>query len=185
MADLDIKDIERRMKGAVDTLKQEFGGLRTGRASTAMLEPVTVEVYGTQMPLNQVASISVPEARMLSVQVWDPNNVAAVDKAIRQAGLGLNPMQEGNLLRVPVPELTEERRREIGKVASKYAEQARIAVRNVRRDGMEEIKRMEKEGELSQDDAKRRSDEVQKLTDDFIDQIDSMLQSKEQEIMQV
>lgn len=185
MADLDIKDIERRMKGAVDTLKQEFAGLRTGRASTAMLEPVTVEVYGTQMPLNQVASISVPEARMLSVQVWDPNNVAAVDKAIRQAGLGLNPMQEGNLLRVPVPELTEERRREISKVASKYAEQARIAVRNVRRDGMDEIKRMEKEGELSQDDAKRRSDEVQKLTDDFTDQIDSMLQSKEQEIMQV
>jgi len=185
MADLDIQDIERRMKGAVDTLKHEFAGLRTGRASTAMLDPVTVDVYGTQMPLNQVATVSVPEARMLSVQVWDPNNVSAVEKAIRNSGLGLNPMTEGNLLRVPVPELNEERRREINKVAAKYAEQARIAVRNVRRDGMDEIKQMEKDGELSQDEAKRRSDQVQKLTDDFVDQIDSMLQSKEQEIMQV
>jgi len=185
MADLDMKDIERRMKGAVDTLRQEFSGLRTGRASAAMLEPVTVEVYGTQMPLNQVAAISVPEPRMLSVQVWDTSNVAAVEKAIRNSGLGLNPMTEGSLLRVPVPELNEERRREIGKVAAKYAEQARIAIRNVRRDGMDEIKRLEKSGELGQDEAKRRSDEVQKLTDRHVGQIDEMLESKEAEIMQV
>jgi len=185
MADLDMKDIERRMKGAVDTLRQEFSGLRTGRASAAMLEPVVVEVYGTQMPLNQVAAISVPEPRMLSVQVWDSSNVAAVEKAIRNSGLGLNPMTEGSLLRVPVPELNEERRREIGKVAAKYAEQARIAIRNVRRDGMDEIKGMEKSGELGQDDAKRSSDEVQKLTDKYVTQIDEMLESKEAEIMQV
>jgi len=185
MADLDMKDIERRMKGAVDTLRQEFSGLRTGRASAAMLEPVVVEVYGTQMPLNQVAAISVPEPRMLSVQVWDSSNVAAVEKAIRNSGLGLNPMTEGSLLRVPVPELNEERRREIGKVAAKYAEQARIATRNVRRDGMDEIKGMEKSGELGQDDAKRSSDEVQKLTDKYVTQIDEMLESKEAEIMQV
>lgn len=185
MADLDMKDIERRMKGAVDTLRQEFSGLRTGRASAAMLEPVTVEVYGTQMPLNQVAAISVPEPRMLSVQVWDSSNVSAVEKAIRNSGLGLNPMTEGSLLRVPVPELNEERRREIGKVAAKYAEQARIAIRNVRRDGMDDIKRLEKSGELGQDEAKRRSEEVQKLTDRYVGQVDELLESKETEIMQV
>ena len=185
MADQDMKNIERRMKGAVDTLRQEFSGLRTGRASAAMLEPVTVEVYGTQMPLNQVAAISVPEPRMLSVQVWDTSNVSAVEKAIRNSGLGLNPMTEGSLLRVPVPELNEERRREIGKVAAKYAEQARIAIRNVRRDGMDEIKHLEKDGELGQDEAKRRSDDVQKLTDRHVAQIDEMLESKEAEIMQV
>ena len=132
-----LKDIERRMRGAIEALKHEFAGLRTGRASTAILEPITVEVYGAHMPLNQVATISVPEARMLSVQVWDRNNVAAVDKAIRSSGLGLNPQTEGTVLRIPIPELSEERRHELTKVAGKYAEQARIAVRNVRRDGME------------------------------------------------
>jgi len=185
MADLDIKDIDRRMNGAVETLKHEFSGLRTGRASAAMLDPVVVEVYGTQMPINQVAAISVPEPRMLSVQVWDSSNVSAVEKAIRNSGLGLNPMTEGSLLRVPVPELNEERRREIGKIAAKYAEQARVAVRNVRRDGMDEIKRLEKDGDIGQDDAKRRADEVQSLTDQYVGQIDEMLKSKESEIMQV
>jgi len=185
MADLDIKDIDRRMNGAVETLKHEFSGLRTGRASAAMLDPVVVEVYGTQMPINQVAAISVPEPRMLSVQVWDSSNVSAVEKAIRNSGLGLNPMTEGSLLRVPVPELNEERRREIGKIAAKYAEQARVAVRNVRRDGMDELKRLEKDGDIGQDDAKRRADEVQSLTDQYVGQIDEMLKSKESEIMQV
>ncbi len=180
-----LKDIERRMRGAIEALKHEFAGLRTGRASTAILEPITVEVYGAHMPLNQVATISVPEARMLSVQVWDRNNVAAVDKAIRSSGLGLNPQTEGTVLRIPIPELSEERRHELTKVAGKYAEQARIAVRNVRRDGMEEIKRLEKAGELSEDDAHRWSEKVQKMTDDMIHQIDDMLTQKDEEILQV
>lgn len=185
MAGPDMKDIERRMHGALEALRHEFSGLRTGRASTAMLDPVTVEVYGATMPLNQVATVSVPEPRMLSVQVWDRGNVQAVEKAIRNSGLGLNPMTEGASLRIPVPELSEERRREMTRVAGKYAESARIAVRNVRRDGMDDIKKLEKAGELGQDEAKRWSDKVQKLTDETIAEIDAMLVSKDKEIMQV
>jgi ribosome recycling factor len=182
MADTLFKDLERRMKGAIDSLKHEFSGLRTGRANTAMLDPVTVDVYGAMMPINQVATVSTPEARMLSVQVWDRSNVSAVEKAIRNSGLGLNPMTEGATLRIPVPELSEERRREMSKVAAKYAEQSRIAVRNVRRDGMDDV---EKDGEIGQDEAKKWSDRIQKLTDDMIAQIDQVLAHKEKEIMQV
>ncbi|MDX1581363.1 MAG: ribosome recycling factor [Alphaproteobacteria bacterium] len=183
--DLDLDDLERRMRGAIDVLKQEFGGLRTGRASASMLEPVTVEAYGTNMPLNQVGTVSVPEPRMLSVQVWDKSMVSSVEKAIRNSGLGLNPMTEGTLIRVPVPELNEERRQELSKVASKYAEQARVAVRNVRRDGMDELKKMEKAGDISEDDHKLYGEEVQQLTDKAISEIDDALNQKEQEIMQV
>lgn len=185
MADPDLKDLERRMQGAIDALRHEFSGLRTGRANASMLDPVMVEVYGTQMPINQVATISVPESRMLSVQVWDNGNVSAVEKAIRNSGLGLNPMTEGTTLRIPVPDLNEERRRELSRVAAKYAEQARIAVRNVRRDGMDRIKTLEKDGDIGKDDAKSLSDKVQKLTDDAVKTIDDMLSQKEEEIMQV
>lgn len=185
MADPDIKDIKRRMNGALESLKHDLAGLRTGRASTAMLDPVVAEVYGSQMPINQLGTVSVPEPRMLSLQVWDRSNVGAVERAIRNSGLGLNPITEGELLRIPVPELNEERRREMAKIAAKYAEQQRIAVRNVRRDGMDEIKKLEKNGELSQDDAKRWSEEVQKLTDQTVKQIDEALAAKEKEIMQV
>lgn len=183
--DLDLGDIERRMKGAVDALKHEFAGLRSGRATTSMLDPVTVDVYGSNMPLNQVGTVSVPEPRMLSVQVWDKANASAVEKAIRNAGLGLNPMLDGQLVRIPIPELNEERRAELAKVAGKYAEQARIAVRNVRRDGMDQLKRMEKDKAISEDDHKMYADEVQELTDKFVGVIDDQLQSKEKEIMQV
>ncbi|MFQ5346379.1 MAG: ribosome recycling factor [Rhodothalassiaceae bacterium] len=185
MTDPNLKDIERRMRGAIEALRHEFAGLRTGRASAAILEPITVEVYGSQMPLNQVATISVPEPRMLSVQVWDRGNVSAVDKAIRSSGLGLNPQTEGNVLRIPIPELSEERRHELTKVAGKYAEQARIAVRNVRRDGMDQIKRLEKAGELSEDDSHKWAERVQKLTDEIIKEIDEMLARKDEEILQV
>ncbi|RMD87756.1 MAG: ribosome recycling factor [Alphaproteobacteria bacterium] len=185
MTDPNLKDIERRMRGAIEALRHEFAGLRTGRASAAILEPITVEVYGSQMPLNQVATISVPEPRMLSVQVWDRGNVSAVDKAIRSSGLGLNPQTEGNVLRIPIPELSEERRHELTKVAGKYAEQARIAVRNVRRDGMDQIKRLEKAGELSEDESHKWSERVQKLTDEIIKEIDEMLARKDEEILQV
>ncbi|WP_417463612.1 ribosome recycling factor [Kordiimonas sp.] len=183
--DLDLGDIERRMKGAVDALKHEFAGLRSGRATTSMLDPVTVDVYGSNMPLNQVGTVSVPEPRMLSVQVWDKANASAVEKAIRNAGLGLNPMLDGQLVRIPIPELNEERRAELAKVAGKYAEQARIAVRNVRRDGMDQLKRMEKDKTISEDDHKMYADEVQDLTNKFVGVIDEQLQSKEKEIMQV
>jgi len=185
MADADLKDLERRMQGAIESLRHEFAGLRTGRANASMLDPVMVEVYGTQMPINQVATISVPESRMLSVQVWDNNNVSAVEKAIRNSGLGLNPMTEGAVLRVPVPDLNEERRRELSRVAAKYAEQARIAVRNVRRDGMDSIKALEKDGDIGKDDSKALSEKVQKLTDEAVKTIDGMLSQKEEEIMQV
>jgi ribosome recycling factor len=185
MASFDLNDLRRRMEGALDKLKDDFAGLRTGRASTGMLDPVTVEVYGSKMPLNQVASISVPEARLLSVSVWDMSNVKAVEKAIANAGLGLNPQPEGNLIRVPVPELNEERRKELTKVAGQYAEQSRIAVRNVRRDGMESLKQQEKDKEISEDEHKRFSDDVQKLTDDVIKQIDAQLADKEKDIMTV
>lgn len=181
----DQADLKRRMDGAVDNLHKEFGGLRTGRASVSLLDPVMVDAYGSKMPLNQVGTVSVPESRMLSVQVWDAGLAKAAEKAIRDAGLGLNPQPEGTLIRIPIPDLNEERRQELSKVASKYAENARISVRNVRRDGMDALKKMEKDGEISEDDHKRMSDEVQKLTDEKIQKIDKMLSDKEQDIMQV
>lgn len=173
------------MKGALDVLRQEFTGLRTGRASAGMLDPVQVEVYGSVMPLNQVATVTVPEPRMISVQVWDRSNASAAEKAIRNSGLGLNPVGEGQVIRVPIPELTEERRRELTKVSHKYAEQARISVRNIRRDGMDALKKQEKDGDISQDEQKKLSDDVQKLTDKFIGEIDHALSAKDAEIMQV
>jgi ribosome recycling factor len=185
MSDFDMKDLRRRMQGAVEVLKTELGGLRTGRASITMLEPVQVNAYGASMPMNQVGSISVPEPRLLSVQVWDASLVKAVEKAVINSGLGLNPMTEGNVIRIAVPELNEERRQELGKVAGKYAEQARVSVRNVRRDGMDMLKRMEKDSEISEDDHKRQADEVQKLTDELIENIDSILSDKEKDIMTI
>ncbi len=184
-SELDMKDLKRRMEGAVKVLKEEFAGLRTGRASTSLLEPVQVNAYGGKMPLNQVAAITVPEPRLLSVQVWDASLVQAVEKAIRESGLGLNPQTQGNVIRVPIPELSAERRKEISKVAHQYAEQARVAVRNVRRDGMDAIKQMEKEHDISEDDARKLADDVQKMTDRFIKEIDELLEKKDAEIMQV
>lgn len=181
----ELKDIERRMDGAIKALQQEFYGLRTGRASAGLLEPVVVDAYGSTMPLNQVATVSVPEARMLTVQVWDRNLTKAVEKAITAAGLGLNPAAEGSLIRVPIPDLTEERRSELTRVAAKYAEQTRVAVRNVRRDGMEALKKQERDGEISQDDQHRLSQQVQEMTDDHVKRIDEMLSAKEKDIMQV
>ena len=177
-------DIQRRMHGAVEALKHDLGGLRTGRASTSLLEPITVEVYGSHMPIMQVASISAPEPRMLSVQVWDRSNVGAVEKAIRSSGLGLNPVTDGTTLRLPIPDLTEERRKELAKLTHQYAEKARIAVRNVRRDGMEALKTDEKKHEISQDEQKRLEVEVQKMTDEAIKEIDSAMAAKEKEILQ-
>ena len=176
-------DLERRMAGAVESLKQDLSGLRTGRASIQLLDPVTVEVYGAHMPLNQVATVSAPEPRMLSVQVWDRTNVGPVDKAIRSAGLGLNPIVDGQTLRLPIPDLTEERRKELAKLASKYAENARIAARNVRRDGMDSLKADEKKNEISEDERKRHETEVQKLTDSTIAEIDAASSAKEKEIL--
>jgi ribosome recycling factor len=173
------------MNGALEALKKEFGGLRTGRASTSLLEPITVSAYGGEMPLNQVAAISVPEPRMLSVQVWDKSMVQAVEKAIRVADLGLNPAVDGTLIRVPIPELSEERRAEMAKVAGRYAESARVAVRNVRRDGMDQLKKQEKDGEISQDEHHKFGDQVQQLTDEEIKQINELLSAKEAEIMTV
>jgi ribosome recycling factor len=183
--DIDLGDIERRMQGAVDVLATEFSGLRTGRASASLLDPITVEVYGSHMPLNQVGTVSVPDSRMLSVQVWDRSNVSAVEKAIRNSGLGLNPAADGTLVRVPLPELNQERRAELTKVAGKYAEQAKVAVRNVRRDGMDLLKRLEKASEISQDDHKLYAEEIQALTDTMVGRIDEMLATKEKDIMQV
>lgn len=185
MADPDIKDIERRMDGAVETLRKEFGGLRTGRASTSLLDPITVDAYGSTVPLNQVANVSVPEPRLITVSVWDRGTVKAVEKAIRDAGLGLNPQSDGNTIRVPIPELNQERRKELAKVAGKYAEEARVAVRNVRRDGMDRLKKMQKDGDLSEDEHKVWADKVQALTDAHIKKIDEALATKEKEIMQV
>lgn len=185
MADLDLDDLERRMDGAVAALRTEFAGLRTGRASVSLLEPIHVEAYGTRMPLNQVGTISVPEPRMISVQVWDRSMSKAVERAIRESDLGLNPQSDGQLIRVPLPDLSEERRTELVKVASKYAESARIAVRNVRRDGMDHLKRMEKDGDISQDDRRLYEDEIQELTDRHVKAIDDALSSKEKDIMQV
>lgn len=183
--EVDMSDIERRMKGALEALRHEFAGLRTGRASTAMLEPITVEVYGANMPLNQVASISVPEPRLLTVQVWDSNNVPAVEKAIRLAELGLNPMIDGQLIRLPIPELNEERRVELQKVAGKYGEQARVAIRNVRHHAMDHLKKLEKDGDLSEDEHHQFGDEVQKFTDKYVSEVDHILATKEEEIIQV
>jgi ribosome recycling factor len=179
----DKSDLERRMTGAVDALKSDLQGLRTGRASTALLDPVTVEVYGAHMPLNQVATVSVPEPRMLSVQVWDKQNVGPVEKAIRSAGLGLNPINDGNNLRLPIPDLTEERRKELAKLAGSYAEKAKIAVRNVRRDGMDALKTDEKKNVFGEDDRKRHEAELQKLTDKTIADIDAAASAKEKEIL--
>ncbi|MBM6574931.1 ribosome recycling factor [Sphingomonas sp. BT552] len=179
----DKADIQRRMTGAVDALKHDLGGLRTGRASTTLLDPVNVEVYGSHMPLSQVATVSAPEPRMLSVQVWDKSNVGPVEKAIRSAGLGLNPINDGQTLRLPIPDLTEERRKELAKLASQYAEKARIAARNVRRDGMDSLKVDEKKNVFGEDERKRHETELQKITDKTIADIDAASASKEKEIL--
>jgi ribosome recycling factor len=185
VADPNIEDIRRRMKSAVEVVRKEFAGLRTGRASAALLEPVVVDAYGSKMPIGQVGNIGVPDPRLLTVQVWDTSLVKAVEKAIREAGLGLNPQTEGTLIRVPIPALSQERRAELAKVANRYAEQSKVAVRNVRRDGMDLLKRMEKDGDVTKDEHKARSDEIQKLTDLHIKEIDTALRTKESEIMQV
>jgi ribosome recycling factor len=186
MADVYSKDeMNRRMAGAVSTLKGEFAGLRTGRASPALLDPVSVEAYGNHVPINQVGTISTPESRMITVQVWDKSLAKAVDKAIRDAGLGLNPQMDGQMLRIPLPELNQERRKELSKLASKYAEAARVAVRNVRRDGMDLLKRLEKDHKIGEDEHHTKGEELQKLTDQHIKDIDAALHNKEQEIMQV
>jgi ribosome recycling factor len=171
------------MKGAIDSLKHDLSGLRTGRANTALLEPITIEVYGSHMPITQVATISAPEPRMLTVQVWDKSNIGPVEKAIRSAGLGLNPINDGNTIRLPIPDLTEERRKELAKLAHQYAEKARVAIRNVRRDGMDALKADENKKEISEDDRKRGETEVQKLTDDMIKAADEVAAHKEKEIL--
>jgi ribosome recycling factor len=183
MARYDKADLERRMKSAVEAMKHDLSGLRTGRANTALLDTIHVEVYGAQMPLNQLATVSVPEPRLLSVQVWDRSNVGPVEKAIRSAGLGLNPINDGNNLRLPIPDLTEDRRKELAKLASQYAEKARIAVRNVRRDGMEALKADEHKKEISEDERKRHETEVQKLTDETVKSVDEEFARKEKEIL--
>ena len=185
MAEQVTKDLQRRMDGALEVLRKEYAGLRTGRASTNLLDPVQVEAYGNLVPLNQCGTVGVPEPRMLTVQVWDRTLVKPVEKAIRDAGLGLNPQTDGQMVRVPIPDLNEERRRELVKIAAKYAEQARVAVRNVRRDGLDVLKRQEKEGDLSQDEHRRIQQEVQSLTDDFIKKVDDLFAAKDKEILQV
>ena len=180
-----LKDLRRRMDGAMEVLRKEFGGLRTGRASASLLEPVTVSAYGGTVPLNQLANVSVPEPRMITVQVWDRAMVKAVDKAIREAGLGLNPQTEGQVIRVPIPDLNEERRRELTRVTAKYAEQARVSIRNIRRDGVELLRRREKDAEISQDQQRKLQQEVQHLTDEYVERIDEALAQKDREILQV
>jgi ribosome recycling factor len=180
-----LTDLRRRMDGALEVLRKEFGGLRTGRASAGLLEPITVAAYGGTMPINQVANVSVPEPRMITVQVWDRAMVKAVDKAIRESGLGLNPQTEGQVIRVPIPDLNEERRRELTRVSARYAEEARVAVRHVRRDGIEVLRRREKEADISQDQQRKLQQEVQHLTDDYIKRIDEALAQKDREILQV
>jgi ribosome recycling factor len=184
-ANYDLNDVKRRMQGALQSLKQELSGLRTGRATSGMLEPVQVEAYGTHMPLNQLATVTVPEARLLSVQVWDRSMVHAVEKAIVNSNLGLSPATEGQVIRLRVPELNQERRKDMVKVAHKYAEAARVAVRHVRRDALEQIKKMEKDGQISEDDHTRMSGEVQKATDQVVSEVDQTMTSKEKEIMTV
>ena len=185
MANYDLNSIKRRMDGAVESLKKEFSGLRTGRASVGLLDPVKVEAYGSTMPLSQLATVSTPEPRMITVQVWDASLAPAIEKAIRNSSLGLNPVTEGSNLRIPIPPLNEERRAELAKTASSYAENARVAVRNVRRDGMDGLKRAEKEGDISEDEHKKQADLVQKATDAKIAEIDEMLKTKQDEITQV
>ena len=181
----DVKELERRMRGAMDTLKKEFAGLRTGRASIHLLDPVVVNVYGQRMPINQVATVSTPDARTISVQVWDKGQIGAVEKAIREANLGLNPVTDGALIRLPIPALNAERRLELVKVAHKYAEHARVAVRNVRRDGMELLKKLDKDSHMSEDDHHKNSAKVQELTDRLIKEVDQTMVAKETEIKQV
>ncbi|SLN53997.1 ribosome recycling factor [Oceanibacterium hippocampi] len=185
MAEPDIDDLKRRMDGALEALRHEFAGLRTGRAHASLLDQIVVTAYGSEMPLSQVGTVNVPESRMLTVQVWDKSNVSAAEKAIRSSSLGLNPSVDGQLIRIPIPDLTQERRQELTKVAGQYSEQARIAVRNVRRHGMDELKKLEKDGEISQDDHKIWAEEIQDLTDKAIKSIDDALEHKQQEIMQV
>jgi len=185
VADGLTKDLKRRMDGALEALKKEFAGLRTGRASASLLDPVMVDAYGSSMPLAQCGTVSVPEPRMLLVQVWDKALLKPVEKAIRDAGLGLNPQADGSSIRVPIPDLNEERRRELVKVAAKYTEQARVSVRNVRRDGIDALKKLEKDGEISQDEQRKIEKEVQALTDDMIKKVDEALAHKEKEISQV
>lgn len=185
MADDLVRDLKRRMEGALEVLRREFAGLRTGRASVSLLDPVMVEAYGSRMPVNQVGSVSAPEARLLTVQVWDRSLVNAVEKAIRNADLGLNPQSDGQTVRVPIPQLDEERRVEITRIAGKYAEQAKIAIRNVRRDGNDRLKRLERDGEISQDELHQRTGAIQELTDAEIDCVDELLDIKQTEIMQV
>ncbi len=185
MAGYNLADLKTRMQKSIASLRDELAGLRTGRASASLLEPVTVDAYGSRMPLSQLATVTVPEPRMLSVQVWDRQMANAVEKAIRDSGLGLNPMGEGQVIRVPLPELNEERRRDLTKVAHNYAEAARVAVRHIRRDGMDLLKKAEKDSEMSQDDARVQSDLVQKATDAAVAEIDQVVAAKEAEIMQV
>ena len=181
----DKTDVSRRMSGAVNSLKDDYLGLRTGRASTAMLDPILVDAYGSKMPLNQLSSISAPESRLLLIQVWDQTMVLQVEKSIRESDLGLNPQTEGNSIRVPIPELSEERRLEIVKVAGKYAEQSKVAIRNIRRDAVESVRKSEKDKEISEDEKRSFEIEIQKLTDDFISEVDSLLAQKEIDIKTV
>lgn len=181
----DISELKKKMNSTLEALKKEFAGLRTGRASANLLDTVTVEAYGSRMPLAQVGSVNVPEPRLITVSVWDSAMSKAVEKAIREAGLGLNPQPDGNLIRVPIPQLNEERRKELQKIAGKYSESARVAIRNIRREGMDELKKMEKDKIISEDDVKRKSEEVQKATDEIIAQIDKLLVEKEKDIMVV
>ncbi len=180
-----LRDLRRRMDGALEVLRKEFGGLRTGRASASLLEPITVAAYGGAMPLNQLANVSVPEPRMITVQVWDRAMVKAVDKAIRESGLGLNPQTEGQVMRIPIPDLNEERRRELTKVTARYAEQARVSIRNVRRDGIDVLRRQEKDGDISQDQQRKLQHDVQHATDEYIRRVDDALAQKDKEILQV
>jgi ribosome recycling factor len=182
---INLDDMKKRMDGALKNLQTEFSGLRTGRASAHLLDPIEVDAYGSRVPLNQVASVSVPEARMLSVQVWDKGMVSAVDKAIRSSGLGLNPQVDGTLLRLPIPELSQDRRKELSKIAAKYAENTRIAIRNIRRDTIDLVKKLEKSSEVSEDHSKKYQEDIQKATDDFIKKVDEALKAKEVDIMKV
>ncbi|TDQ66367.1 ribosome recycling factor [Maritalea mobilis] len=185
MSEFSLQNLDERMKKSLAALKDEFAGLRTGRATTSLLDPIMVDAYGSKMPMNQVATVSVPEARMLSVQVWDKGMTQAVEKAIRESSLGLNPMAEGTIIRVALPELNEERRRELTKVAHQYAENAKVAIRHIRRDGMDALKKAEKDGDIGKDEMHQQSDEVQKLTDNAVAEVDKMLATKEADIMQV
>lgn len=183
--DFDLDDIKRRMRGAVNSLKSDLGGLRTGRASASLLDPIQIDAYGAIMPITQVATVSVPEPRLISVQVWDRGMVGSVEKAIRESDLGLNPQTEGQVIRLRIPEMNEQRRKEMVKVAHKYAEEARVAIRHVRRDGLDLLKKLEKDGAMGQDDEKRQADLVQKATDEHVSEVDTVVAAKEKEIMQV